>query len=83
VYTDGLTDPRNVDEEHSPVERLTELLEDREVQPREIVERLLDGLELRNVGRLRDDVTLLVLCRATGNHTTERRMADTTHPAGA
>jgi serine phosphatase RsbU (regulator of sigma subunit)/CHASE3 domain sensor protein len=83
VYTDGLTDPRNVDEEHSPVERLTELLEDREVQPREIVERLLDGLELRNVGRLRDDVTLLVLCRATGDHTTERRMADTAHPADA
>jgi serine phosphatase RsbU (regulator of sigma subunit) len=63
VYTDGLTDPRNVDTEHSPLLRLTELLENPEVLPAEIVERLLDGLELRNAGRLRDDVTLLVVSR--------------------
>jgi serine phosphatase RsbU (regulator of sigma subunit) len=63
VYTDGLTDPRNVDTEHSPLLRLTELLEDPAVPPAEIVERLLDGLELRNAGRLRDDVTLLVVSR--------------------
>lgn len=63
VYTDGLTDPRHVEAEEAPLDRLEDLLRDGTVQPGEIVERLLGSLELHNAGRLRDDVTLIVVCR--------------------
>ncbi len=68
VYTDGLTDPRHLEtEEQPPLAYLEDLLQDGSVQPDEIVERLLGSLELRNAGRLRDDVTLIVACRGAGD----------------
>jgi serine phosphatase RsbU (regulator of sigma subunit) len=63
IYTDGLTDPRNHGDEESMIQRLTELLEDPTVPPGDTVHLLLDGLDLRNAGRLRDDVTLVVVRR--------------------
>lgn len=66
IYTDGLTDPRHSDEETSVLQQLAELLEDPSVDPGEMVAAVLAGLESRNAGRLRDDVTLVVIQRAEG-----------------
>jgi serine phosphatase RsbU (regulator of sigma subunit)/CHASE3 domain sensor protein len=69
IYTDGLTDPRNVDDHHSPLRQPTELLvESPRPDADEVVRRSLDALEVAAIGRLRDDVTLLVVCRAAGTN---------------
>jgi serine phosphatase RsbU (regulator of sigma subunit)/CHASE3 domain sensor protein len=65
IYTDGLTDPRNVTLGDPPVDHLVALIRERGCSDAQgVVTRLLDELETAALGRLRDDVTLLLLCRS-------------------
>jgi serine phosphatase RsbU (regulator of sigma subunit)/CHASE3 domain sensor protein len=65
IYTDGLTDPRNVTPGDPPVEHLITLIRERGCSDAQgVVTRLLEDLETAALGRLRDDVTLLLLCRS-------------------
>ncbi|MBV8951626.1 MAG: SpoIIE family protein phosphatase [Actinobacteria bacterium] len=67
IYTDGLTDPRHGDDENSSLRELSAMLEGPAVSPEGIVDRLLERLESRNAGRLRDDVTIVVVRRDDGH----------------
>ena len=65
VYTDGLTETRNASNEFFGPERLIEFLQgSRCDQAPAVVKRCIDEVELFSPGGLRDDATIVVLCRA-------------------
>ncbi|MDQ1429692.1 MAG: hypothetical protein QOF40_294 [Actinomycetota bacterium] len=65
AYTDGLIETRNVDNEFFGPERLVELLDGaRCSEAPAVVKRCIDEVELFSPGGLRDDATIVVLCRS-------------------
>jgi serine phosphatase RsbU (regulator of sigma subunit) len=75
TYTDGLIETRNVDNEFFGPERLVTLLEGARCdQAPAVVKRCVDEVELFSPGGLRDDATIVVLCRSE-NSTTEGNTA--------
>lgn len=65
IYTDGLTDPRNVALDQPPIDHLVSLIGERGCADADgVVQTLMEELETAAMGRLRDDVTLLLLCRS-------------------
>ena len=65
AYTDGLVEVRNRDREFFGVQRLLDLIQgSRCDEAPTIVKRALDEIELFAPGRLHDDATIVVLCRA-------------------
>ncbi len=65
LYTDGLTEARDIDGEFYGMERLSSLLGGLgEATPAEIAQRLHDQVLTFSGGRLRDDVAVLVLATA-------------------
>ncbi len=65
VYTDGLIETRNADNEFFGPERLVDLLEGARCdQAPAVVKRCIDEVELFTPGGLRDDATIVVLCRS-------------------
>jgi serine phosphatase RsbU (regulator of sigma subunit)/CHASE3 domain sensor protein len=65
AYTDGLIETRNADNEFFGPERLVTLLEgSRCDEAPAVVKRCLDEVELFTPGGLRDDATIVVLCRS-------------------
>ena len=68
AYTDGVIEIRNVDSEFFGPERLRDLIRgSRCDQAPAIVKRCLDEAELFADGRMRDDATIVVLCRSEGD----------------
>jgi CHASE3 domain sensor protein len=64
AYTDGLTETRNRDNEFFGPDRLVELLQgSRCDQAPAVVKRCIDEVELFSPDGLRDDATIVVLCR--------------------
>ena len=64
AYTDGVIEIRNVDNEFFGPERLRDLLRrSRCDEAPAIVKRCLDEAQLFSQGRMRDDATIVVLCR--------------------
>jgi serine phosphatase RsbU (regulator of sigma subunit)/CHASE3 domain sensor protein len=64
AYTDGLIESRNVDNEFFGPERLVELLQGaRCAEAPAVVKRCIDEVELFSPDGLRDDATIVVLCR--------------------
>ena len=64
AYTDGLTETRNGDNEFFGPDRLVELLQgSRCDQAPAVVKRCIDEVELFSPDGLRDDATIVVLCR--------------------
>jgi CHASE3 domain sensor protein len=65
AYTDGVIEIRNVDKEFFGVERLRDLVGgSRCAEAPAIVKRCLDEAELFAEGRMRDDATIVILCRS-------------------
>src|SRR4051794_28102117 len=65
AYTDGLTETRNDDNEFFGPDRLVELLQgSRCDQAPAVVKRCIDEVEVFSPDGLRDDATIVVLCRA-------------------
>jgi sigma-B regulation protein RsbU (phosphoserine phosphatase) len=65
AYTDGLIEARNQDNEFFGPERLTALLEGARCdEAPAVVKRCIDEVELFSPGGLRDDATIVVLCRS-------------------
>lgn len=65
AYTDGLTETRNDDNEFFGPERLVELLQgSRCDEAPAVVKRTIDEVEMFSPAGLRDDATIVVLCRA-------------------
>ncbi|HEY3671085.1 MAG TPA: SpoIIE family protein phosphatase [Acidimicrobiia bacterium] len=65
AYTDGLIETRNGDNEFFGPERLVELLQGaRCSEAQAVVKRGIDEVELFSPDGLRDDATIVVLCRA-------------------
>lgn len=65
AYTDGVIEIRNVDNEFFGPERLVELLQGaRCAEAPAVVKRCIDEVELFSPDGLRDDATIVVLCRA-------------------
>jgi sigma-B regulation protein RsbU (phosphoserine phosphatase) len=65
AYTDGVIETRNVDNEFFGPERLLELLEGARCdEAPAVVKRCIDEVELFSPGGLRDDATIVVLCRS-------------------
>jgi serine phosphatase RsbU (regulator of sigma subunit)/CHASE3 domain sensor protein len=65
AYTDGLVEVRNTDQEFFGPERLVDLIRGARCdEAPAIVKRVLDEVELFAPGRLHDDATIVVLCRA-------------------
>ncbi len=64
AYTDGVIEIRNVDSEFFGVERLRTLIRgSRCDEAPAIVKRCLDEAQLFSDGRMRDDATIVILCR--------------------
>jgi serine phosphatase RsbU (regulator of sigma subunit) len=64
VYTDGLVEVRNEDQEEFGFQRLTEVICDASCEEADrIVKRCIDEIVSFAPGRLRDDVTVVMLCR--------------------
>jgi serine phosphatase RsbU (regulator of sigma subunit) len=64
VYTDGLIEVRNADQEEFGLERLTDVICEASCEEADrIVKRCVDDVVAFAPGRLRDDVTLALLCR--------------------
>ena len=64
-YTDGLIETRNADNEFFGPERLVALLQGARCdQAPAVVKRCIDEVELFSPGGLRDDATIVVLCRS-------------------
>jgi serine phosphatase RsbU (regulator of sigma subunit) len=64
AYTDGLTETRNGDHEFFGPDRLVELLQgSRCDQAPAVVKRCIDEVEVFSPDGLRDDATIVVLCR--------------------
>jgi serine phosphatase RsbU (regulator of sigma subunit)/CHASE3 domain sensor protein len=65
AYTDGVIEIRNVDKEFFGAERLRDLIRgSRCDEAAAIVKRCLDEAQLFSQGRMRDDATIVVLCRS-------------------
>jgi serine phosphatase RsbU (regulator of sigma subunit) len=65
AYTDGLIESRNSDNEFFGPDRLVEMLQGaRCVEAPAVVKRCIDEVELFSPDGLRDDATIVVLCRA-------------------
>jgi len=65
AYTDGLIETRNGDKEFFGPDRLVELLQGaRCAEAPAVVKRCIDEVELFSPDGLRDDATIVVLCRA-------------------
>jgi sigma-B regulation protein RsbU (phosphoserine phosphatase) len=65
AYTDGLIETRNDDHEFFGPERLVRLLQGARCdEAPAVVKRCIDEVELFSPGGLRDDATIVVLCRA-------------------
>jgi sigma-B regulation protein RsbU (phosphoserine phosphatase) len=65
VYTDGVIETRNLDNEFFGPERLVELLEGARCdQAPAVVKRCIDEIELFSPDGLHDDATVVVLCRS-------------------
>jgi serine phosphatase RsbU (regulator of sigma subunit)/CHASE3 domain sensor protein len=65
AYTDGLTETRNVDSEFFGAERLAALLDGARCdEAPAVVKRCIDEVELFSPDGLRDDATIVVLCRS-------------------
>jgi serine phosphatase RsbU (regulator of sigma subunit)/CHASE3 domain sensor protein len=65
AYTDGLVEVRNAEREFFGPERLVDLIRGARCdEAPAIVKRVLDEVELFAPGRLHDDATIVVLCRA-------------------
>ncbi len=65
AYTDGLIETRNTDNEFFGPERLVEMLQGaRCAEAPAVVKRCIDEVELFSPEGLRDDATIVVLCRA-------------------
>ena len=65
AYTDGLIETRNVDNEFFGPERLVALLQGARCdEAPAVVKRCIDEVELFSPDGLRDDATIVVLCRA-------------------
>ena len=65
AYTDGLIETRNPDNEFFGPERLVELLQGARCdEAPAVVKRCIDEVELFSPDGLRDDATIVVLCRA-------------------
>ena len=72
IYTDGLVEARDHDRAFYGESRLIDLLQGldcREAQP--VVDRILSDLDDFHPGRLADDVTIVVACRAGSDDVTE------------
>ncbi len=72
IYTDGLVEARDHDRAFYGETRLIDLLQSldcREAQP--VVDRILSDLDDFHPGRLVDDVTIVVACRAGSDDVTE------------
>jgi sigma-B regulation protein RsbU (phosphoserine phosphatase) len=72
IYTDGLVEARDHDRAFYGESRLMDLLQSldcREAQP--VVDRILSDLDDFHPGRLADDVTIVVACRAGSDDVTE------------
>ena len=70
IYTDGLTEVRNAEDEEFGLERLTHLVCDASREEADaIAKRCIDEISLFAPGRLRDDVTVVLLRRPPGAHT--------------
>jgi phosphoserine phosphatase RsbU/P len=71
LYTDGLTEARNVDDEEYGEERLSNLVAERHApQPRPLVDACLDDLSIFLSGTpLKDDLTLMAICRTDAAQT--------------
>jgi hypothetical protein len=72
IYTDGLVEARDHDRAFYGESRLIDLLQSldcREAQP--VVDRILGDLDDFHPGRLADDVTIVVACRAGSGDVTE------------
>ena len=74
AYTDGVVETRNLDNEFFGPERLVALLEGARCdEAPAVVKRCIDEVESFTPGGLRDDATIVVLCRSehspTGGHT--------------
>ncbi|HEY3095497.1 MAG TPA: SpoIIE family protein phosphatase [Acidimicrobiia bacterium] len=64
VYTDGLIEVRNADNEEFGLQRLTDLVCESSCEEADrIVKRCVDDVVSFAPGRLRDDVTVVLLCR--------------------
>jgi HAMP domain-containing protein len=64
VYTDGLIEVRNADQEEFGLQRLTDLVCESSCEEADrIVKRCVDDVVSFAPGRLRDDVTVVLLCR--------------------
>jgi serine phosphatase RsbU (regulator of sigma subunit) len=64
VYTDGLIEVRNAEQEEFGLQRLTDLVCESSCEEADrIVKRSLDNIASFAPGRLRDDVTIVLLCR--------------------
>lgn len=64
VYTDGLIEVRNADNEEFGLQRLTDVVCDASCEEADrIVKRCVDDVVAFAPGRLRDDVTIVLLCR--------------------
>ena len=64
AYTDGLIETRNADNEFFGPERLVELLQGARCdEAPAVVKRCIDEVELFSPDGLRDDATVVVLCR--------------------
>lgn len=64
VYTDGLVEVRNVEQEEFGVQRLTDLVCEAACEEAEaIAKRCVDAISSFAPARLRDDVTVVLLCR--------------------
>jgi sigma-B regulation protein RsbU (phosphoserine phosphatase) len=65
VYTDGVIEARNAEHEEFGVQRLTDLVCGSSCEEAEaIVKRCIDEISSFAPGRLRDDVTVALLCRS-------------------
>jgi phosphoserine phosphatase RsbU/P len=71
LYTDGLTEARNVADEEYGEERLSNLAAERHApQPRPLVDACLDDLSIFLSGApLKDDLTLMAICRTDAART--------------
>jgi serine phosphatase RsbU (regulator of sigma subunit) len=64
VYTDGLIEVRNADQQEFGFERLTDVICEASCEEADlIVKRCIDDIASFAPGRLRDDVTVVMLCR--------------------
>ena len=85
IYTDGLVEARDHDRAFYGETRLSDLLlslDCREAQP--VVDHILSDLDDFHPGRLADDVTIVVACRAGSDDVTDatrKQLEDVSEPS--